>query len=174
MTNETPSPTALGCLAALDQRIARDTDTERLSRWRLLRERLVGELVGDLGLIEAGTAPGFELASTVVGSPPMTLDRERFLGIMQSSTAAGAMSWVDWDHLVLEGDVLMGDGRMHAVTGRAGPTATVAVTPLVIVLEFTADQIGREVVWMNSAQPTTYDAEGVPTRDDLLAELAGR
>lgn len=161
----------LSSLDLIDNRLADETDRSRHRIWALLRERLIGELLGDFALIERGTGPTFRLVTRMPGSKTITLERENFLSMQKGAADSDAMVWSKFDHLLLDGNVLMCDGLLHSVASRDGASATVNVTPVVIVIEFGDDTIANEIVYLDASGTQQLTMTDLPTRDELIAKL---
>lgn len=150
-----------GALRALDERGAA---SEAL---RVLRERLAGELVGDGDRVAATLAPDFELVGYTGGaattsSGAAVADSVRGLG------SIGALLWVLFDDLVVDGDAVAGHGRLRMY--RPDQQAVVT-TPIAIFISVAGGQMTREVLFMQATAAETVAVQpgDMPTVEQLRA-----
>ena len=155
---------AIASLAFLDRKEAQVTDEVHRRAVRGMRERIVGEMTGDLALALGACDPGFTVTMHLPDGAAVRLEaREEVEGLFESLTSSVTpiVLWMTFDHIVIDGRTFATDGVTTILyTGAgarlAGLDADVdggvyAVTQRVsTIVEFGDDGLHRhEVVYMS-------------------------
>jgi hypothetical protein len=165
-------------LDIIDEKLAATDDPALRRIYQVLRDRLVGELIGNLDLLLATLAPEFTLIVRPAGAPGKETGPADFRKAVEGLCASELMIWVDWDHLVVSHGVSMGDGVVTTLMPAAAAglsldadeapdtMATVSV-PGVVVIEYTESGLmSREIFYSDPAASVTTKiaAQDAPTR----------
>jgi hypothetical protein len=138
----------------------------------VLRERLLGELVGDADRVAATLSPDFVLVSHGGGASTTTAG-PRMVESIRRQGAAGMLMWVELDELLVEDDAVAGQGVLRTMRAAGGGADGVALTtdPLALFLRFAGDLMTSEVVFLDTAAggSTTVHGVALPSREHLLA-----
>jgi|CXWK01.1.fsa_nt_gi hypothetical protein len=147
-------------LTVIDDRIAATSDEGQRAMLSALRGRLVGEMTGDLEKVGASLAPHFQVRS-YPNQGMVADDREGMLAILSMAFTAGIYKamWVDWTRLMVDGNIIAGDGKLRMVMPRAivqqmhpdaavdeGSTYLVS-SPVAIFIDFDGGLMAREVIY---------------------------
>lgn len=136
----------------------------------LLRERLVGELLGDAQRVAATLASDFVLV-THAGGPATTLAGSDMVDGISRQAAAGAILWTELDDLVVEEDVVAGDGLFHTLPPDSGYVTTL---PFAFFIRYANRMMASEVAFLDvSATVTTPLSGGAAPSRERLAFLLG-
>ena len=161
-------------LSAVDEKIERTPDRAQRRMLELLRERLVGELLGDTERVFATLAPGFTLVTRIAGTPGSSVGAGAFRAMTAQAATAGVLVWCEWDHLVVDGDGLVAEGVLNTVRPGGEPGGRVRVRTAVVILVAYADGLmPRETLYMDptAAEVTPLAPEEVPDVASLAAAL---
>jgi hypothetical protein len=180
-----PPLAPLAALEAVDGAIAAaEGDARRMLR--VFRERLIGEMVGDLDRILRTITPGFSFVGRAAGG-----DR-RVIAPGEGPSAMFAPlcerddlgMWSDWDHLLVHNGVVAGDGRLHiscsaSTAPRYGIPADdpdawyVGESELVVFVDFEDGRMAREVMYSDPStlQVAKISLDAAPRREILRAEV---
>ncbi|MCW2539486.1 MAG: hypothetical protein JWN95_1211 [Frankiales bacterium] len=170
-------------LDIIDEKLAATDDPALRRIYQVMRDRLVGELIGDLNLLLGTLAPEFTLVLRPAGQPSAETGPAEFRTAVERLCASDLMIWVDWDHLVVSHGVSIGDGvvttLMSAAAAGAGDPgdphamATVSV-PGVVVIEYTESGLmSREIFYSDPGASVTVRlaAGDAPTREETARSL---
>jgi hypothetical protein len=125
-----------------------------------LRERLAGELLGDDQRVAATLDPAFTLV-THTGGPSSTTSGPDMVDGIKRQGEIGVMLWVSLDDLVVDADVVAGDGLLH--TFRTD-TSSLTTFPLAFFIRFTVDGLmASEAAFMDVAAAVTTSLPNVAT-----------
>jgi hypothetical protein len=133
-----------------------------------LRERLVGELLGD-GPRVATTLNADFVLTTHTGGPPGTLGgRDMVEGIVRQGDIGVAL-WCEFDDLVTDIEAVAAHGTLH--TFRPDPGSVVAV-PMAMFLRYADGLMASEVVFLDmAAAVTTPLPDGGPSLERVRSRL---
>lgn len=157
-----------------------------LGSLRLLRDRLAGELIGDADRVGRALDPTFTL-NTHAGGGITTNDRTALVETVrrQGQAQGGAMTWLRLDDLVVDGNVIAGQGTLRTSLtgtlaarqgwGHVNPTDRCITTiPLAFFIRL-ADLMVSEVLYLDVANTSrTVLGDGPdPHRCLALIDRAG-
>jgi hypothetical protein len=148
-------PNLTASIAALDARIETTSDPEARHMLALLRDKSVGEAIGDLELTLSTLSPAFEMTSRTPGAPEVTASGAPLRAGLERLCHGDTVVWVEWEHLLLDGSAVMGDGQLFAFSPEPDGSWTVTASAIVVVLEFEDGLITREVVYRDPAAALT-------------------
>jgi hypothetical protein len=149
---------------------ARLSGDARAAPLHALRERLAGELLGDHQRVAATLAPAFTLV-THTGGPSSTTSGRGMVDGIKRQGENGVMLWVSLDDLVVDADVVAGDGLLH--TFRTD-TSSLTTFPLAFFIRFAVDGLmASEVAFMDVAAAVTsaLPNEATPSVEHLRSLL---
>jgi hypothetical protein len=115
----------LESLQDLDNRIAESDTPQHKMMLTHVRERMCGEMLGDIDQITAAMAPDFVLHlhnSGIGASMTLGVDELRMMVSSAPSTDDSVM-WVEWDRMLLGADSIAMNGLMHMQTPGAAAQA---------------------------------------------------
>jgi hypothetical protein len=134
----------------------------------VLRQRLEGELLGDARRVAATLAADFGLV-THAGGLPMTLAGSDLVAGISLQAETGAILWTELDDLVVEEEVIAGDGLFHTFQPDLGSVTTF---PLAFFIRYADGLMTSEVAFMAvSATVTTTLSQGAAPSRERLASL---
>lgn len=142
-----------------------------------LRGRLIGELLGDRDRILGALAPEFTLVRHVPGTAAAAVPADAFRASIDAFCAGGRMLWVDWDHLAVDRETLMGHGVMSSLSPVTEESpATLTTDRIAIVVEYRDGLMAVEHVYTGHDVPgtRTFDEDRAPTRAQMREALATR
>lgn len=113
---------------------------------RSLRRRLLGELLGDADLVSSTLAPDFVLTMHA-GDQAATTSASSMIAGIRRQGEAGVSIWMTLDDLVVELDVIAGNGLLHTFSAGAGKLSTL---PLAFFIRFAGDRMTSEVAYMHA------------------------
>lgn len=135
---------------------------------RTLRERLAGELLGDEQRVAATLDPAFTLV-THTGGPSSTTSGPDMVDGIKRQGEIGVMLWVSLDHLVVNTDVVAGEGLLHTFHT---DTSFLTTFPLAFFIRFTIDGLmASEVAFMDVAAAVTTALPNVTPSLERLRSL---
>ncbi|MDT3443195.1 MULTISPECIES: hypothetical protein [unclassified Pseudofrankia] len=168
----------------IEQRLV---ETPEHSGLRLLRERLAGELIGDADRVGTTLGPTFTLVTHAGGSVTRT-DRAALVETIhrQGSAKGAAMTWLRLDDLVVERDVIAGQGVLRTLLTAAlaqrqgwrdiGPADLCLTTiPLAFFIRFAGDLMASEVLHLaaDASERTVLTNGSRPDPDHCLRLIDG-
>lgn len=170
-------------LSTLDSKLNTISDPKQHRLLALLRDRLVGELLGDPERVFAAMAPDFVLTTRAAGSPDELADNTKFRAMFEQVAALGVMIWGEWDHIVVDDESVVLEGLLSTLLPAAlvglqaedPTTLALSQTRSVIIVTFADELMVRELL---ISDPTTkvvtpVPASAAPDRAKL-ANLLGR
>jgi hypothetical protein len=85
------------------------------ARLDTLRQRVVGEMIGDLEMIRSATAPNFTYVACTCPGGRRTVPAGQAMSAMFEPLCAAedVVIWVAWDHLVADAFAVAGDGLLQ-------------------------------------------------------------
>jgi hypothetical protein len=135
---------------------------------RTLRERLAGELLGDEQRVAATLDPAFTLV-THTGGPSSTTSGPDMVDGIKRQGEIGVMLWVSLDELVVDTDVVAGEGLLHTFHT---DTSFLTTFPLAFFIRFTVDGLmASEVAFMDVAAAVTTALPNVTPSFERLRSL---
>lgn len=158
-------------VAMVAQRIEAESDPTRRRMWEVLRQRLIGELLGDFALIESITGPSFHMVTKLSDGEERVADRSEFLTSMKAVCDTGPATWCSWEHLVLDANVIVGTGVLCLVREREGRPTSAQAVPMVVVIEYQSGLMDREVVRLDFGSAREVSLPGLLTRDEIRKAL---
>jgi hypothetical protein len=118
---EMPAGELVAGLLSVTASIEREPEGPARAMLVALRERLAGELLGDVERTLAVVDDDFVLTVSQPGAPISRSNKSDLAtSVEKFSTLAGEMlMWLELDHLVAAGEQLAGSGRMHSTFSAA-------------------------------------------------------
>ena len=141
---------------------------------RALGERLAGELLGETERSAAVIADSFQLVTRAGGSP-IVMDREAVLQSLRTMGDAGAVTWIEVEGLVVDGDTLALHGAMCSMRPSADHSEHVALSasPVAIFVCCADGSMITEELYLDVPGTTTAVVPGeLPDRALLAAAVA--
>jgi hypothetical protein len=147
----------------LDERVAR-LDGKAKRNMQTIRDRMAPEMVGDVDGVMKTLAPSFHVVTvTPDGSQTELPAGPGIREVFEALCGNGTIIWVDWDHLAVDGEKMIGIGTTNMVL--SGEAAAVMGYPA-------PDPQGRYVVASPATVVCDFDDEGLMTREILYADAA--
>lgn len=144
---------------------------EEVRRVHVLRDRLLGELIGDADRVAATLTADFELR---MGGSEAAVPGATMVEGIRRQGAAGLAIWVELDDLLVRDDRIAANGTLHTLTRHAPDAehaAELASCPIALFLRFAGDLMSSEVIYLDTANAssTSLEAADVLTPAEMSA-----